>query len=282
MTRRRSTNQPTEPSKPRTNGRRVWVPVVLGVSVCVLLAGVVWAFARPDRTPVYGYEVVNKYPHDRGAFTQGLTFDGDVFYEGTGRHGKSQLRRVELETGKVKRAIPLPQKFFGEGIAVLGDRIYQLTWKSGTGFIYDKKTLKRLGTFRYAGQGWGLTTDGRHLILSDGTPLIRYIDPNTFKEVARIRVTSQRRTVKDINELEYIGGEIFANIWKENRIARIAPATGQIVGWIDLNGLLALRHRRPLQDMHLNGIAYDAANDRLFVTGKNWPFMFQIKLIKKN
>ena len=252
-----------------------------GVVICALAAGVVWAFVRPEPIAQYGYRIVNTFPHDKGAFTQGLVYNDGVLYEGTGLKKKSMLRRVELKTGKVERFVKLPRDLFGEGIAILGDRIYQLTWKSGQGFVYDRKSMRRIGTFRYAGEGWGLTTNGRHLIMSDGTPIIRYFDPETFKEVGRIRVTSDGRTVAKLNELEYIGGEIYANVWETNYIVRIAPDTGNVVGWIDLSGLLKLRERNPLKDMHLNGIAYDAAGDRLFVTGKNWPKLFEIKLIKK-
>lgn len=268
-------------ASPAARGRRVYVTAAIGFLACAFLAGVVWALARDTQTPVYSYEVVNVYPHHRDAFTQGLVYDNGVFYEGTGLEGKSQLRRVDVATGKVQRAVRLAPKLFGEGVAVLGDNIYQLTWKSGTGFVYDKKTMRRKGTFRYAGEGWGLTTDGTYLIMSDGTPIIRYLNPATFKEVGRMRVTDEGRTIDNLNELEYIGGEIFANIWKENRIARIARDTGRVTGWIDLSGLLPLRDRRPLKDMHLNGIAFDATGNRLFVTGKNWPKMFEIKLRKK-
>ena len=281
MSRRRRMNQPTDTGQSNNRSRRATLLVVAGVLACVLLAGVVWAFARPSPTPVHGYEIVNSYPHDRGAFTQGLVFDEGTLIEGTGLEGKSQLRQVELATGKVLRYVRLPPRLFGEGVTILGDQIFQLTWKSNTGFVYDKKTFRKLRTFRYAGEGWGLTTDGRYLIMSDGTPLIRFFDPASFKEVGRIRVTHDGRTVKNLNELEFIHGEIYANIWKEDRIARISRETGKVVGWIDLDGLLPLRDRRPLKGMYLNGIAYDSAGDRLFVTGKNWPKIFEIKLKKK-
>ena len=261
---------------------RPWALLAIGAVSCAILAGAVWAINRETRAAVYGYEVVNVYPHDRGAFTQGLVFHDGVLYEGTGLEGKSQLRRVDLETGKVQRVVRLSPKLFGEGVTILGNNIYQLTWKAGTGFVYDKKTMRRTGTFRYPGEGWGLTTDGRFLILSDGTPNLRYLDPATFKEVGRIRVTDQGRVVRNLNELEYIGGDVFANIWKENRIARISTDTGQVTAWIDLSGLLPVTDRRPLKDMHLNGIAYDATGDRLFVTGKNWPKLFEIKLKRKD
>jgi glutamine cyclotransferase len=281
MSRRRRENRLAEAKRQTASGtRRRWVTAALGVAICALLAGVVWAFARPEPTPVYGYEIVNEYPHDRDAFTQGLVYDDGDLIEGTGLERRSQLRRVELATGKVRQVVRLAPEFFGEGVAVFGDRIYQLTWKSGVGFVYDKKSLKRIGTFRYAGEGWGLATDSRHLILSDGTSVIRFFDPATFKEVGRIRVTSEGRAVDNINELEFIGGEIFANIWKQDRIARISPETGQVVGWINLAGLLPRKLRRPLLDMDLNGIAYDAEGDRLFVTGKNWPTLYEIRLKK--
>ena len=269
-------------SSPARTPRRAWVLALVGVGICAALAGVVWAFARPASVAEYGYEVVNVYPHDQNAYTQGLVYDNGELIEGTGLEKLSQLRRVDIATGKVRRVVRLPKHLFGEGVAVLGDRVYQLTWKSGTGFIYDRKTFKRLGEFRYEGEGWGLTTDGRYLIMSDGTPLVRYFDPRTFEEVGKIRVTHNGRTIKAINELEFIDGEIFANLWKEDRIARISPTTGQIVGWIYLDGLLPAKDRARLKkNMVLNGIAYDAVGRRLFVTGKNWPKLFEIKLVKK-
>jgi glutaminyl-peptide cyclotransferase len=227
--------------------------------------------------PTLTFKVINAYPHDRAAFTEGLVIDGGALYEGTGLNGQSTLRQVELESGKVLRSTALGPQYFGEGITVWGDQIIQLTWQSHQGFVYDKASFKLLKTFTYPTEGWGLTQDGTSLIMSDGTPVIHFLDPVTFQETKRITVTHQGQPVFNLNELEYARGEILANVWQTDRIARIAPETGQVIGWIDLTGLLTPADRQPPVDV-LNGIAYDTEHDRLFVTGKLWPKLFEIAL----
>ncbi|MEW5959309.1 MAG: glutaminyl-peptide cyclotransferase, partial [Chloroflexota bacterium] len=222
------------------------------------------------QVPVYGYRVINTYPHDGAAYTQGLVFVDQSLYEGTGRRGQSTLRKVELETGQVLQSLDLPPEFFGEGVVIFGDRIIQLTWKSRLGFVYDKTSFKLLQSFGYPTQGWGITHDGRRLIMSDGTSTLHFWDPDTLAEIGRVAVTDNGRAVPRLNELEYVRGEVFANIWQTDFIARIDPDTGRVVGWIDLTGLLRPEDRLEPVDV-LNGIAYDAATDRLFVTGKLWP-----------
>lgn len=233
----------------------------------------------PDVTPVYGYKIINAYPHDRNAFTQGLIFDDGVLYEGTGIRGESTLRKVELETGEVLTAYPLPAKFFGEGVTLREDKIIQLTWRSGVGFVYDKDSFLLLGEFAYQTEGWGITHDEKRLIMSDGTSTLHFLDPGTFEELGRIEVRDRGVPITHLNELEYVKGEIYANVWRTNRIAKISPETGQVVGWIDLEGLLSEEDRSQPIDV-LNGIAYDAKHDRLFVTGKYWPKLFEIELFR--
>ena len=228
-------------------------------------------------TPVYSYNVVNTYPHDRDAFTQGLVFEDGVLYEGTGLGRHSSLRRVDLETGEVQQIYELP-RFFGEGIAVYGDNIIQLTYEAHVGFVYDRDSFELLEEFNYSTQGWGITTDGERLIMSDGSATLYFWDPETFEEIGRVEVYDCDGPVKRLNELEYIHGEVYANVWQTDRIARIDPGTGQVVGWIDLSGLLTAEDRSVPVDV-LNGIAYDEKNDRLFVTGKLWPKLFEIELV---
>jgi glutamine cyclotransferase len=225
--------------------------------------------------PVYGYRVVAEYPHDRDAFTQGLVYADGVLYEGTGLNGESELRRVELETGEVLQSVALEEQHFGEGIALLGNRIYQLTWQSQTAFVYDRETFEPVGTLSYPTEGWGLTTDGERLIMSDGTSRIVFRDPETFAELGSIDVQDSGQPIPNLNELEYIDGEIWANVWQSDVIARIDPATGRVTGWINLAGLL---ERRARQADVLNGIAHDPTTGRLFVTGKLWPRIFEIEL----
>ncbi|MQY79357.1 MAG: glutaminyl-peptide cyclotransferase [Bacteroidetes bacterium] len=228
--------------------------------------------------PVYTYKVVNTYPHDRSAFTEGLVFEDGVLYEGTGLHGHSTLRRVKLETGEILQICELPPQYFGEGVTIYGNKIIQLTWQSHIGFVYNKYSFKLLKKFNYPNEGWGITHDGKHLIMSDGTSTLHFLDPETFEEINQIEVSANNTPVTGINELEYIQGEIYANIWQTERIARIDPLTGQVVGWIDLKGILSPEDHSETVDV-LNGIAYDAKNDRLFVTGKFWPKLFEIELI---
>ncbi len=228
------------------------------------------------------FKVVNTYPHDRAAYTEGLVRDGAALYEGTGLNGQSSLRRVDLESGKVLQSVPLDPMYFGEGVTTWADQVIQLTWKSHKAFVYDKETFKLLKTFSYPTEGWGLTHDGASLIMSDGTSTLHFMDPVTFQETKRITVTDNGQPVVNLNELEYVRGEILANVWQTDRIARIAPETGRVIGWIDLTGLLSPAERPPSVDAVLNGIAYDAEHDRLFVTGKLWPKLFEITLVPRS
>ena len=232
--------------------------------------------AARSQAPIAKYRVVRVYPHDPDAFTQGLVYLDGFLYEGTGLNGRSSIRKVKLENGEVVQIQKLDSQYFGEGIAVKGDTIYELTWQSEIGFLYDRATFTRKGTFNYKGEGWGLTHDGRRLIMSDGTAFLRFLDPVTFKELSRIQVKDGTTPVGNLNELEYVKGEIFANVWQSHRIARIAPKTGRVIAWLDLEGLLTPREAQ--QADVLNGIAYDATGDRLFVTGKLWPKLFEIKI----
>lgn len=230
---------------------------------------------------IYGYKVVNVWPHDPNAFTQGLVFHNGAFIESTGQYGLSSLRRVELQSGRVIQQREVPPQYFAEGMTLLRGKIYQLTWQEHTGFIYDSVTFEKLGEFQYEGEGWGLTNDGESLIMTDKTHQIRFLDPETFKVRRTISVFDRGRPLRELNELEYIKGEIYANVWHQERIARIDPQTGAIKGWIDLTGLLPVAERGGDSDAVLNGIAYDEANDRLFVTGKLWPKLFEIQLTEK-
>lgn len=234
--------------------------------------------AISNPAPVVGYRIVNTYPHDPRAFTQGLVFADGVLYEGTGLRGQSSLRKVDVESGNVLQIRKLAVRFFGEGITIYGKRVIQLTWRARVGFVYDKQTFQLLDTFNYSTEGWGITHDGRSFIISDGSSTLHLLDPQTFKEIGRIEVHTRDGPVSRLNELEYVQGEIYANIWKTDRIARISPQTGEVVGWIDLEGLLKPEDRYRRIDV-LNGIAYDVKNDRLFVTGKLWPKLFEIELV---
>jgi glutamine cyclotransferase len=232
----------------------------------------------PEVVPLYTYKIVNTYPHDRNAFTQGLVFEDGVLYEGTGLHGQSTLRKVELETGDILRILTLPAQFFGEGVTIYGNKLIQLTWQSNVGFIYDKESFELLQEFNYSTEGWGITHDGKRLIMSDGTSTLHFLDPETFQEIGQIEVYDRNGPVTKLNELEYVQGEIYANIWKTDRVARIAPLTGRVMGWIELENILSPEDRNHRVDA-LNGIAYDAKNDRLFVTGKFWPKIIEIEMI---
>jgi glutamine cyclotransferase len=225
----------------------------------------------------YGYEVVRAWPHDPAAFTQGLVFREGSLLESTGLNGRSTLREVELETGRPRKQVALANQYFGEGLAVIGSQAFQLTWQNGKGFVYDVDTFRLVKEFTYTGEGWGLATDGKLLILSDGTSQIRFLDPATFQMVRTIQVTRDGRPLERLNELEFIHGEIFANVWETDEIVRIDPATGVVRGVIDFSGLLPRTERRPDTNV-LNGIAYDPAGDRLFVTGKLWPKVFEVRL----
>jgi len=252
------------------------------LSFVVLLCGIVlyliWWQVPPREAVQAKFEVVNEYPHDSDAYCQGLVIDGGQLYEGTGKYGESSLRRVTLETGEVLTKRTLDRRYFGEGITIWQDKIFQLTWKERTAIVYDKQSLRPTGeTFRYQGEGWGLTTDGKSLIMSDGTSVLRFLDPQTFRVSRRLTVQDGRRRVTNLNELEFVNGEIFANVWQKDEILRISPRNGAVLGRIDLTEL-----RNRLQNADdaevLNGIAYDKEHDRMFVTGKNWPTIFEIRI----
>lgn len=241
----------------------------------ILLAAALACAAPPE----YGYQVVHVYPHDRGAFTQGLEYRAGFLYEGTGLEGRSSLRKVKLETGEVLQKIDLPPSLFGEGITVINQQIVELTWKHQLGFVYDQVSFRRLRTFNYPGEGWGLTNDGTNIYMSDGSAQIRVWDGTTLQEKSRLNVHDGTRAIPELNELEWVRGEIYANVWQTDRIARISPKDGSVVGWIDLSGLLPSADRAGVDV--LNGIAYDSLGDRLFVTGKLWPKLFEIRLVLK-
>jgi glutamine cyclotransferase len=244
---------------------------------CLSLQGCLFP-GDSDVIPVYTYNITNTYPHDPDAFTQGLVFEDGVLYEGTGLYGQSTLRRVELETGDILQIRELSAEFFGEGITTYGNEIIQLTWQSKVGFVYDKDGFELLQQFSYSTEGWGITYDGERLIMSDGTSTLHFLDPQTFEEISQLAVFDDNGPVTRLNELEYVQGEIYANVWQTDRIAIIASETGRVIGWVDLDGLLTAEDRSEPVDV-LNGIAYDAEADRLFVTGKLWPKLFEIDLI---
>ena len=244
--------------------------------LCLLLLGAVGCKAQA----VDSYRVVKAYPHDSQAFTQGLIYLDGHLYESTGLNGHSTLREVDLESGRVLKEIEVPQQYFAEGLTNWGSTLIQLTWKKHVAFVYDRATFRLLKTFHYPWEGWGLTQDGKHLIMSDGSETIHFLDPDTFKQVRSIHVTDRGKPVQNLNELEYIRGEIYANVWMSNRIARISPSTGKVLSWIDLSGILPSVEVTG-EGAVLNGIAYDAAHNRLFVTGKDWPRLFEIQVVKK-
>ncbi len=259
--------------------KRAWwiaLPVVVGL---LLFAFVSLAMPGDDPIPIQAVTVVASYPHDAGAFTQGLVIDGGVLYEGTGHYGQSTMRRVELETGKVEKSMSLASDYFGEGITLLDEQIFQLTWKEGVCFLYDKQTLAPTGTLRYTEEGWGLTNDGQHLYLSDGSSTIRVLDPKTLKQLRRFRVKQGRRLIDQLNELEFVEGEIYANIWRSDHIVRIDPTSGEVLGWIDCSQVYPVARRLDREHV-LNGIAYDSVAKRLFITGKNWPQLFEVQVQK--
>jgi glutamine cyclotransferase len=262
---------------------------VLAAAVVVLAAGVMMIrdstpapaveASQQQAIPTWRYSIVTSYPHDPAAFTQGLQYLNGFMYEGTGLNGRSSIRKVELKTGKVVQERALASQHFGEGITIWKNTLFQLTWQSGVAFVYDAATFApKPTTFTYRGEGWGLTHDEARLIMSDGTSELRFLDPATFKELRRVKVMADGQPIVSLNELEYVKGEIFANIWQTDTIARINPQSGAVLGWIDMRGLLSARERTSTDV--LNGIAYDAATDRLFVTGKLWPRLFEIKLVK--
>lgn len=247
--------------------------------VCVLAAST--AAAPPVPAHTEGYQIINTYPHDPNAFTQGLIYVDGHLYESTGLNGRSSLRMVALTTGEVLQKHDLPQQYFGEGLTDWGSTLIQLTWTSQVAFVYDRFSFSLQRTFSYTGEGWGLTHDETNLILSDGTSYLRFLDPNTFRVVRRIHVTDDSgHAVDKLNELEYIHNEIYANVWQTDEILRISPRTGKILARIDLTGIIDKSELRG-EGAVLNGIAYDAAHDRLFVTGKLWPKLFEIKIVPR-
>jgi glutaminyl-peptide cyclotransferase len=246
------------------------------LACCLLL----FVPAAASQTPEYGYQVVHVYPHDRKAFTQGLEFRAGFLYEGTGLNGQSTLRKVKLETGEVMQQVSVDAQYFGEGITVFNQQILELTWRSAIGFVYEQNSMRRLRSFNYSGEGWGLANDGSEIYMSDGTPQIRVWDPVTLQEKRRVTVRNGGKPVTYLNELECVRGEIYANVWQTDRVARISPKDGRVLGWVNLSGLLSAADRTDNTDV-LNGIAYDILGDRLFVTGKFWPKLFEIKLVPK-
>jgi glutaminyl-peptide cyclotransferase len=256
---------------------------------CALLLGLAVALLAPvsgdpghhpaqQTAKVDSFRVVHSYPHDRAAYTQGLIYRDGFLFESTGLNGQSTLRKVKLETGEVLQQHRLDQQHFGEGLAAWNEHLVQLTWQSRIAFVYEVKTFAPRRAFSYPGEGWGLTHDGAQFVLSDGSDELRLLDSKTFREVRRIRVRDGGIPVRDLNELEFVRGEIYANVWHTDRIARISPQTGQVTGWIDLRGLMATGYRLDPEAV-LNGIAYDAVKNRLFVTGKLWPRLFEITVV---
>ena len=282
----------------RAAGPLLW-PLVLLLAACGGSEGSPAAAAEPIAVPappppehppppepappeVFGYRVVHEFPHDPRAFTQGLFFHEGFLYESTGLRGESTLRRVDLESGEVLEERRLLPQFFGEGATLAGDFIFQLTWESGIGFVYTRDPFRLVREFRYSGEGWGLTFDGEHLVMSDGSDSLRFWDPNTLRQVRTLKVTADGEPLPQLNELEWIEGEIWANIWMDDRIARIRPDTGEVTAFVDLTGILprSFRLQYPEIDV-LNGIAWDRDGGRIFVTGKKWPTLFEIELIER-
>jgi glutaminyl-peptide cyclotransferase len=255
-------------------------PFVLLVALTLTACGNSAPESSPAGVVDYTYKVIHTYPHDPGAFTEGLFWLDGFLYESTGLEQHSSLRKVKLETGEVVQQHDLPPQYFGEGIVNWKDRIDQLTYKSEVGFVYNRNTFDTERQFEYPGEGWSMTQDGKRIIMSDGTTELRFWDPETLKELGRITVTEDGQPLKNVNELEYVKGEIYANVWLTDRIVRIDPNSGKVTGRVDMTGLLDPSLRTPETDV-LNGIAYDAKTDRLFVTGKKWPKLYEIQLVKK-
>lgn len=267
--------------------RKRTVGLISCSSIAALVVVLLVLVAPSGPPPVYTYEIMHTYPHDAGAFTQGLVYAEGQFYESTGLYGASSLRRVEIESGAVLQRRNLDAVYFAEGLALVDDRLIQLTWQSHVGFVYDRDTFTPEGQFAYASEGWGLAYDGRQLIMSDGTATLRFLDPSTLTETHTIQVTDGVTPVVRLNELEYVQGQIWANVWQTERVARIAPRTGKVVGWIDLTGLrddaarLTNAASQPQRVEVLNGIAYDPVGERIFVTGKLWPKLYEIRIKPK-
>lgn len=272
--------------KPGPNKKPLWLLIFIPLLIigAVILIRVldkpreVRSSLPEELTPRMTYAVVNSYPHDPRAFTQGLVYHKGYLYESTGLYGESSLRKVDLETGKVLQQVDLPAEYFAEGLVIYEDQLVQLTWREKVGFVYDLEDFSIIRQFTYQTQGWGLTYDDQRLILSDGTDRLYFLDPNTFQVVDSLSITYQGQAIQRLNELEYIRGEIYANIWQTDDIVRINPLTGEVVGWIDLSAILPDDIRTADTDV-LNGIAYDPESDRLFITGKRWPKLYEIRLL---
>ncbi len=248
----------------------------LAALLSILSAGCMGGQLDDQGAPVYGFDLVAVFPHDPEAFTQGLAYRDGLLYEGTGLYGRSSLRETILETGELVRIRSLPPEIFGEGIVLWEDRLVQLTWKEGMGLVWDRESFALVETFSYPTEGWGITTDGSSLIMSDGSSVLRFLDPQTFEVRRTLEVCSDGGPLSRLNELEWVQGLIYANVWQTDEIAIISPQTGKVVAWIDLSGLLSEEER--LGRDVLNGIAYDDQSDRLFVTGKLWPEVFQVEV----
>ena len=248
------------------------------IKLRILGGFVVAVLTLTAQTPEYGYKVVHVYPHDPNAFTEGLEYRAGFLYESTGLEGRSWLRREKVETGEILQQIDLDPRYFGEGITILNQQIVQLTYKTQIGFVYDQSNFRVKRTFNYSGEGWALTNDGTNIYMGDGSAQIRVWDPLTLQEKRRITVHDHGQPVTNVNELEWVRGEIYANIWQKDVIARISPVDGRVLGWIDMAGILPASERTGSEDV-LNGIAYDVLGDRLFVTGKQWPKLFEIKVV---
>jgi glutamine cyclotransferase len=277
---------PTGKSKVYLRERRPVFFIILILFVCIqsVLATEIYPdLSKFSSIPIFGYKIIDTYPHDSTAFTQGLVYDNGILYEGTGLYGRSTLRQVDLKTGRILKRISLNNSLFGEGVAIWKNQIIQITWQSGLGLVYDRDNLTKIGDFSYQTEGWGITSDGERLIMSDGTETLHFLDPRTFAEERQVKVVANGVPVRGLNELEYINGEIFANVWPTNWIVIISPATGEIKGCINLQGILQQVDSINISGVDvLNGIAYDAKSDRIFVTGKLWPKLFEIELIAAN
>lgn len=260
----------------------------VAIFLCIAWFGSILSFAadiavnqtQSSQAPVFGYKIINVYPHDRTAFTEGLVYDGKTLYESTGLYDTSTLRQVDPITGRILKLYRLPDELFGEGLTLWADQLIQLTWQSGIGFVYDKKSFNQSRSFSYSREGWGITSDGQRLIMSDGLDTLHFLNPDTFEDTGSIRVMENGNPVSQLNELEYINGKVYANIYLTSKIAIISPSTGEVTGWIDLQGLVDRENGLGDVDV-LNGIAYEADRDLLIVTGKLWPELFEIKIQSK-
>lgn len=257
---------------------RVFTAHPLRLAPIVALLTAIYPANLPAATQVSGYKIVAEFPHSTDSYTEGFFYRDGLFYEGTGLNGKSAILVIEPESGKVLQRRSLPEEYFGEGIVDWGPNLYEWTWQSHVCFVYDRFSLRPVRQFSYTGQGWGMTRTAREIVTSDGTAILRFRDPSTFQETRHIVVKDGAVPVEQLNELEYVKGEIYANIWHSDRIARISPRDGHVLGWIDLIGLMP-EDRRPNAESVLNGITYDAKHDRLFVTGKQWPSVFEIRIV---